>query len=424
METLQQELMTVKDDEVKRKEVSLKFVNKLEEYQKAEFSPDPYNYLAYCLEYITPDLPKKKRICIYCGGQQGMRWDPYSVKKGIAGSEEAVIYASKILANKGFEVSIYATPPDNSLYSVPNSNPRYIMASEFCNAKDFEIMIVWRSQMLNENVFNKAKYVYYWLHDMGMPDRPFMLPRNVNGVYFLSDYHRTTFPQLNNFSYCVAGNGIQLEHFSPYIGCTRDKHKCIYASNYGRGLLILLYIWEDVRKAIPTATLDIYYGRDTFGVMEPKALQDIIRIIDSLKDKGVREMGKVGHEELARAMSQASVWAYPCNNYAETFCITATKAQAAGMISVCSGNGALSETVDDESSFIVDGDYAKGETILKYKNTLIDVLKNIDKYNSLGYRDKARKFASHYTWDYVVNCWMTLHERIIEAQQQMLNQQL
>jgi len=395
-----------------RKQTAKDIQNLLVSYQKDDYAPEPYKYLDYCLEYITPDLDldKKPKLAIYCGNGW-MKWDPNSVKKGISGSEEAVIYASEVLAKKGYQVTIYGCPPENSLYSVSNSNPRYINCSEFIKDSGFDILIVWRCQNFNDWTIGKAKYVYYWLHDIGTHDIPFQVPKQTNGVFFLTDYHRKTYPQIDT-SYCIAGNGIKIDHFVPHWNSKRDLYKCIYASNYSRGLNILLYVWPDIRKAVPKATLDIYYGRETYNTLDKTSLNEMIKLIESYKSLGVTEKGKVGHEELAKAMCQASVWTYPCNNYSETFCITATKAQAAGMIPVCTDLGGLKETVNPLSSFIIKNDIKTIAGINEFKNTVISTLMNIEQHEIK--RNLCIDFAKNWTWEHVVDKWLELHGEILK----------
>lgn len=119
-----------------------------------------------------------------------------------------------------------------------------------------------------------------------------------------------------------------------------------YFSAYYRGLECLLNMWPKIREAVPEATLDVYYGweswvaiqgeDDFYFRMEEKFAQ--------LKDQGVTVHGRVSHEELAKAMRKTQVWAYP-TEFPEIHCITALKAQEAGCYPVVTGVAALNETV-------------------------------------------------------------------------------
>jgi glycosyltransferase involved in cell wall biosynthesis len=121
-----------------------------------------------------------------------------------------------------------------------------------------------------------------------------------------------------------------------------------YFSSYDRGLECLLAMWPDIRAAVPGATLDIYYGWNTWDALHGDRRMDfkdrILAALDDLEAHGVREHGRVSHEELASAMRAIDVWAYP-TQWQETFCITALKAQEAGCWPVVTAVGALPESV-------------------------------------------------------------------------------
>ena len=42
------------------------------------------------------------------------------------------------------------------------------------------------------------------------------------------------------------------------------QHKIFYGSSYDRGLMHLLLMWKEIKKEIPDATLEIYYGWKLF----------------------------------------------------------------------------------------------------------------------------------------------------------------
>ena len=85
-------------------------------------------------------------IAIYCYSSS-MKWDPSSVKQGIPGSEEAVIYASQVLVEMGFRVFVYASPPEHSPWSLPASNPCYLQERDYAMFPTegiFDAIIMWR----------------------------------------------------------------------------------------------------------------------------------------------------------------------------------------------------------------------------------------------------------------------------------------
>lgn len=147
-------------------------------------------------------------------------------------------------------------------------------------------------------------------------------------------------------------------------------HTVGYFSAYYRGLEVLLKMWPEIRRRVPDATLNIYYGWGSWDALEGERGRDfherIDKLLEELKDQGVTEYGRVDHETLAEAMRQTKVWAYP-TEFPEIHCITALKAQAAGCIPVVTKVGALEETVTCgekvDALNIYSNDYAQSQFI-------------------------------------------------------------
>ena len=119
-----------------------------------------------------------------------------------------------------------------------------------------------------------------------------------------------------------------------------------YFSAYYIGLESLLKMWPEIRKQVPDATLDVYYGWESWVAMqgEDEFYERMEKLFSLLKDHGVTIHGRVSHTELAKAMERTQVWAYP-TEFTEIHCITALKAQEAGCYPVVTNVGALKETV-------------------------------------------------------------------------------
>jgi len=127
---------------------------------------------------------------------------------------------------------------------------------------------------------------------------------------------------------------------------TKKPNSVGYFSAYYRGLECLLDMWLDIRKEVPTATLDVYYGWESWVALEGEDdfYHRMNQKFDEMQKHGVTVHGRVSHEELAKAMKELQVWAYP-TQFAEIHCITALKAQEAGCYPVVTNVAALAETV-------------------------------------------------------------------------------
>lgn len=126
----------------------------------------------------------------------------------------------------------------------------------------------------------------------------------------------------------------------------KKKYSVGYYSAYYRGLECLLHMWPKIREQVPDATLDVYYGWESWVAMqgEDDFYTRMQAKFEEMEDQGVTVHGRVSHTELAEAMKRIQVWAYP-TEFEEIHCITALKAQEALCYPVTTNVGALKETV-------------------------------------------------------------------------------
>ena len=323
-------------------------------------------------------------------------WDPDSIKEGITGSEEAVIYMGQKLADIGYKVLVVGMPPKNSPHSKPTANPRYIDVADD-NGSPCDIIISWRIATNGPLLKKRAKQVYLWPHDTFPYPISQELINAYDDVLWLSEWQRKDYMQTNpgfaKFTK-IFGNGINPEQFSP-VTVRKNPYSCIYSSNYARGLEILLDIWPEVKRRFPRATLDIYYGWQTWGLLSKQKEQFMQAQVDVYDILDIKEHGLVSHEELNEAYSKASLWTYPCIA-PETFCITALRAQMNGCIPVVLLGTGLHETV------------RHGFTCTERELYLRELVKAMHLIHgcNLETREKMREFIlEEYTWEKIAHKW-------------------
>lgn len=352
----------------------------------------------------------EKSIAIMTGDTAIESWGPWSLKEGIGGSEEAVIRLSRQLSKLGYKVVVYAKPGPNT-----GLDEDGVMWRNYwdCNLDDeFDIFVAWRAPFIFERKI-KARKSYLWLHDV-MEAGEFTPNRieNFTKCILLSKYHRSLFPMIPDEKVLMSGNGIDPEEFEAYDGkLERDPHKMIYASSHVRGLAYIYEIWDDVKKAVPDATLDVFYGRESYDAVHkgnPERMKWMDGMIEKAKSlDGVTDHGKVSQERIVQESFKSGVWVYPCP-FPEIYCITAIKSQAAGAIPVSSNFAALDETVQygtklpmKQVSEITVGD-GNREFLDKFKKALIDMLKNPDQEKI---RPEMMKWARTVSWAEIARGW-------------------
>lgn len=308
-------------------------------------------------------LSGKKTIVFFVGGHYET-WDGDSDKtKGIGGSEGMCIQLTKELAKLGNDVYVYN--------ECGNSDGKKFDGVTYVDWRKFEpglrcdVLVVERRPDLFGKLF-KATKQYLWLHDTEYGDNLelgyFYAP---NKIFVLSEAHKQVIKQNHGIAdekqYWVTRNGynpMALDYADKNKG-KRDPYKFIYASSYDRGLDNVLSMWPTIREKNPKATLDIYYGWNTYDAMmnarqgtpqgnQMRQYKDrIVGMMTQLAPYGVREVGRVSQNELYKAFSEASIWIYPTQFY-EISCINAITAQATGCVPVCTPYAALNETVNGD----------------------------------------------------------------------------
>ena len=328
-------------------------------------------------------------------------WDPDSVNSGITGSEEAVIYMSKELAELGYQVTVYGNPPPDSPYTDPDSNPRYVDLYEDDNSH-LDIAISWRMPQKGSSLRRRADKVYLWPHDLCARKLKDSYVNCFDDVLWISSWQRKQWisktPKFSAFRR-IFGNGIEPDQFGPILE-RKNPHSCVYGSNYARGLEQLLDIWPQVKERFPDASLDIYYGWHNSSALKKETETKMKKQIKEYHSLSVTEHGKVGHEKLNQAFAQASLWTYPCN-FDETFCITASRAQASGALPVIINRAALAETVNGGFSC------SKKQ---EYLDTLLAAMEYAETM-ALEEREQLRAFVfEKYTWKKIAEQWDDLFQ--------------
>lgn len=182
------------------------------------------------------------------------------------------------------------------------------------------------------------------------------------------------------------------------------QHKLIYASSYDRGLQHLLYIWPDIRKAYPDATLDIAYGWDLFDIVarvNPERMEWKERMISLMSQEGIKEHGRLNKSDLKKLRQSCGVWVYP-TDFTEINCITALEMQNDGCVPVTMAYAALRETVG--CGVMVSGEIYDEDVLKKYLSELLALMGNEERWQSEV--KKGKKFASDYDWTSISNKWI------------------
>jgi len=282
-------------------------------------------------------------------------WDPDTLRaEGMAGSETMAWELARQLVVLGHRVRVFADClGKEGLFE----GVEWLDSRRF-RALTCDVLLSSREPAAVDPAHEvKAKVRLLWVHDVHCGDR--LTPERdarTDAYLCLSGWHVACFlqhhPQVSAGKVLQIRNGIDVDEFSPHPSEVRDPVRAIYSSCPSRGLKIALDAWPQVRAAVPSATLHVYYGfqnweRRATRDGDQRALETILALKLQLENtEGVEFHGRVSPGVLAAQFRGASLWAYP-NWFEETSCITAMQAQAAGLRIVTSALAALCETVGD-----------------------------------------------------------------------------
>ena len=325
----------------------------------------------------------------------------------LGGTETGLVLLAEALSKLGCEVTVI-TPHPNP----PLSKPLYLPHRALDDLAETDILVAVREWMpLFVNL--KAKKRLLWTGDafdqvmtVGIGDK--RVTQAIDSLLTVSNWHRDTLTATSGFPFAktfVLRNGIDCSLFSGTEN--RSRKRLIYSSTPYRGLTFLVPIFKKLKEAHSDCELHVFSGFTVYagagGQEEMKrTYEPLMRELRSLS--GCHVHGNCKQSELAREFMKSSILAYP-NTFAETSCITAMEAQAAGCVVVTSDRGALPETVGD-AGVLISGDPSTEEYQAKFITAVDSLFKNDDYWSALSkksieqsrerdWANVAERFISH-----------------------------
>lgn len=311
----------------------------------------------------------------------GLSYDGSTLnKRGLGGSESAVILLSKELVRTGFDVTVL-----NDCYSdgcLPGlyDGVKYVpLDQNHMQGLSFDIIIGVRSVaafaplVLRERfksfnpipdfelILSHAKYRILWMHDTFCDGddliEDFVLQGRINEIFTLSDFHtsyiancdhgkRRNFEVLKNHIY-MTRNGIGSK--LPWVDvAAKDPNLFVYNASVTKGMIPLIErIWPKVKAQIPQAKLKVIGGfyrfRSDHG---PDEQENKFHELKKLSSIDVEFTGIIKQSEIAEIMAEASYMIYPAA-FPETFGISSLEALAHNTPLITCRFGALEETAID-----------------------------------------------------------------------------
>ena len=302
----------------------------------------------------------------------GLTYDGSTLeKRGLGGSESAVIRMAQELTKIGFEVTVFNDcESDDSLPGMYDGVLYLPIAGGGPQDPiEFDVIVVSRSvKPILEDwpVVARAKHVCLWMHDTfceGDDQIEYLINiGKLQEIFTLSDWHtgyvthcdhgfRRNYDVLKNHIF-MTRNGIG--NMNPGWIDVRDKDPNLFVFNASvtKGMIPLVkQIWPKVKQQIPDAHLKIVGGYYKFReAAGPDQQQKDWADLMLCYGKDIDFTGVITQQEISDILRKASYMIYPVG-FPETFGISTLEALAHNVPLITCQFGALEETAIDLASW-------------------------------------------------------------------------
>lgn len=329
----------------------------------------------------------------------GLTYDGDTLKKrGLGGSESAVILMSKELAKLGFDVTVYNNCIDSEAQPGIYDGVKYIDHTQHLldsSIPEYDVVISSRSVV---PFMSNSQYVrttmaaqrrVLWMHDTFCQGDQFLEAMVTQGfihdVFTLSDFHTT---YVTNCDHGAKRNFEVLKHkiFQTRNGAVKhidevdvskkDRNLFVYNASATKGLIPLVTrVWPEVKKAIPDARLVCIGGYYRFREgAEPDEQEKTVQALISdpkLAAQSVSFTGVIPQNQIATILAKASFMLYP-TAFPETFGISTLESLLYKTPVITCQFGALEETAIDLACYKI-----------PYSATPNSLFPNIDEDNQI-----------------------------------------
>lgn len=329
---------------------------------------------------------KQLSVCII--DTLGLPYDGSTLtKRGLGGSESAVILMSRELAKIGFEVHVFNDCVSDDTKPGEYDNVNYHPLVDISNFDQFDILIAMRSVIAfvprsNYHLYKafsevpdfgpivqKSKHKVLWMHDTFCDGddqiEDLILKGKINEIFTLSDFHTTYVTNCNhgkrrNFEVLKdhvfhTRNGIH--KYIDFVNIEQKKPNLfVYNASYSKGMQPLVErVWPKVKQKIPDAKLKVIGGFYKFKSSHGPDEQELKynELVQKSKDLDISFTGIIKQSEIASVMAKASFMIYPAA-YPETFGISSLEALAYNTPIITCRFGALEETAFDLACYKID----------------------------------------------------------------------
>lgn len=323
----------------------------------------------------------------------GLTYDGSTLqKRGLGGSESAVILMAKELKSLGLDVTVFNNCIDREASPGIYDGVKYIDLTQIQSLEDphFDVVIASRTVVpflppdiqnwhrptgapLHEyhKIRKHAKLKAVWMHDTFCDGDQLVEDLVVHGfideLFTLSDFHtsyvtncdhgrKRMFEVLKNKIF-MTRNGVVNYHDEVDIAA-KDPNLFVYNASVTKGMIPLVEkIWPVIKQHIPQAELKVIGGYYRFREnAEPDEQEKTWRIKANDPGnpaKGIEYTGIIKQSEIANILAKSSFMIYP-GAFPETFGISSLESLTYNTPLITTRFGALEETAVNQACYMID----------------------------------------------------------------------
>lgn len=311
-------------------------------------------------------------------------------KRGLGGSESAVILMSKELAKLGFDVTVFNNCIDAQSHPGVFDGVNYVDLTALDSSNDYKFDVVISSRTVIpflhpalwhqffqynpqrfKSIKDNAKFRAVWMHDTfcnGDQHLEGMLTHgDIHEIFTLSDFHtsyvtnadhghRRMFEVLKNKVF-MTRNGV-VNYNNDVRVDQKDPNLFVYNASVTKGMIPLVKeIWPAFKARAPLAKLKIIGGYYRFREnAEPDEQEKTWRQLVNdpyFASLDVEFTGIIKQSEIAEILTKASFMAFP-GAFPETFGISSLESLTYNTPLITTRFGALEETAIDSACYKID----------------------------------------------------------------------
>lgn len=280
----------------------------------------------------------------------------------LGGSQSAACYLARALSRRGHSVMLTTAARADAVIDGVDCRPSRALDEGLLRRFGADVLVVLNSAHASPSIRSMTlragcSLVLWTQHAADQPDVAPLRDPAVGAAFdriaFVSDWQRRQY--LGAFSLAGERTTVLRNAVAPAFEGLFEPEEDVAAAKSGpptlaytstpfRGLELLVAVFPLIRRFVPEARLKVFSSMKVYQANEGDEAATFGELYDRCRaTEGIEYVGSVPQPSLARELRAAKVFAYP-SLFAETSCIAAMEAMAAGCQLVLSDLGALPET--------------------------------------------------------------------------------